>query len=324
MPADSFALPLVQIGPGAKRHLPLALGGSIFPDSDRTPETEAGLLATMETALAVGITHFDTASGYGQGRSETLIGQFLQDRREQVFLASKASIDEMDAQLMLRAVEASLARLQTDFIDLYYIHWPRSGKDMRPVMEGLELARDQGKIGAIGVSNFSVAQMQQVAEVGAIDAHQLCYNLLWRFPEREIIPYCREHRIAVVTYSSIAQGVLTGKFGRDPHLGAKDQRARTVHFEPEVWPHVYAAVEQLKQVAQTAGRTLPHLAIRWVLRQPGITTVVVGARRSEQVEENVQALAGEIPAAVFDEMTAITDKVMPFVPDVGNPYRYNP
>src|SRR4051794_3540537 len=145
------ALPPVQIGPIHKPALPLALGGSIFPDSDRSPETERALLATMERALELGVTHIDTASGYGGGRSEELIGGFLQGRREQVFLASKASIDEMDAQVMLGMVDKSLRRLQTEFIDLYYIHWPRVGKDIRPMMEGLELARSQGKIGAIGV-----------------------------------------------------------------------------------------------------------------------------------------------------------------------------
>jgi aryl-alcohol dehydrogenase-like predicted oxidoreductase len=104
----------------------------------------------------LGITHIDTATGYGGGRSEELIGEFLPGRREQIFLASKASINEMDTQKMLGMVDKSLQRMQTDFIDLYYIHWPRVGKDIRPMMEGLELARSQGKIGAIGVSNFSV------------------------------------------------------------------------------------------------------------------------------------------------------------------------
>lgn len=201
----AVALAPIQIGPLNKPHLPLVLGGSIFPDSDRTPETERSLLAAMQTALGLGITHLDTASGYGGGRSEELIGEFLQGQREAVYLASKASINEMDAQLMLGMVEKSLQRLQTDFIDLYYIHWPRSGKDLRPLMEGLELARSQGKIGAIGVSNFSVEQMQQVAEVGTIDAHQLCYNLLWRFAERDVIPYCHQMGIAGFAGENVAR-----------------------------------------------------------------------------------------------------------------------
>ena len=122
----------------------------------------------------------------------------------------------MTAAAMLAQIDQSLVRLQTDVIDLYYIHWPRQGQDLRPWMEGLEAARQQGKIRAVGVSNFSVDQMAQVATVGRIDAHQLCYNLVWRFAERAVIPYCREQQIAVTTYSSVAQGVLTGKFPRHP------------------------------------------------------------------------------------------------------------
>ena len=319
-----YALPPVRIGSADKSHAPLALGGSIFYGDDWPEELEGDLLATMEAALQHDITHFDTASGYGGGRSEELIGRILAGGRDQVFLASKASIDELDAQLMLEQVEKSLERLQTGVIDLYYIHWPHQGKDPRPMMEGLELARSQGMIQSIGVSNFSVEQMQQVEEVGKIDAHQLCYNLFWRFAENDVIPYCRKKQIAIVTYSSIAQGVLTGRFPRDPQLRANDQRAQTVHFEKNVWPHIYAGVEKLKALAQTVDRSLVHLAIRWVLCQPGITSVVVGARTAQQVEDNAQALMGEIHSEIFEQMSSISDEVIPHIPDTGNPYRYYP
>ena len=224
---QSYDVPAVRIGPAGKPTLPLALGGSIFAGNDWPYEVEQELLSTMAAALDQGMTHFDTASGYGNGRSEELIGQFLAGRRDAVFVASKSSVDAMDAALMLAEVEHSLARLRTDVIDLYYIHWPRRGNDLRPLMEGLERARAQGKIRAVGVSNFSVEQMEQVAQAGTIDAHQFCYNLLWRFAEADVLPYCREHGIAVVTYSSIAQGILTGKFPRHP----------AVKCQRPTWPH---------------------------------------------------------------------------------------
>ncbi len=318
------SLPPVQIGPINRPLSPLALGSFIFGADAWRPEAQAQLNATMQTALDHGITHFDTATGYGSGQSEELIGNFLQGKREQAFLASKASINEMNADLMYQQVEESLARLNTDTIDLYYIHWPRQGKDIRPMMEGLERARQQGKIGAIGVSNFSVANMAQVREVGPIHAHQLPYNLFWRFAEKEIMPYCREHNIAVVTYSSIAQGVLTGKFGPDPQLPPGDNRGRVVHFDVDVWPHVYAGVEALKPLAAEIDRPLAHLAIRWVLNRADISTAVVGARLPEQVVQNAAALAGEIPQSIFDRMTAISDEVMRHIPNTGNPYRHYP
>ena len=317
-------LPPVHIGPVPKPLAPMALGSFIFGADAWRSEAQAQLNATMQAALDHGITHFDTATGYGAGQSEELIGNFLQGKRAQIFLASKASIDEMDADLMYRQVQASLDRLRTDTIDLYYIHWPRQGKDIRPMMEGLERARQEGKIGAIGVSNFSVENMEQVREVGEIHAHQLAYNLFWRFAEEEIIPYCQAHDIAVVTYSSIAQGVLTGKFGRDPQLPPGDNRGRVVHFDADVWPHVYAGVEALKPLAAEVDRPLAHLAIRWVIERPFIHTAVVGARLPAQVAQNAAALAGEIPGSVFARMTEISDEVMRHIPNTGNPYRHYP
>jgi aryl-alcohol dehydrogenase-like predicted oxidoreductase len=302
----------------------LGLGCWVFGPAQWSGQARDDLLATMTAALEAGITHFDTASDYGRGRSEEVVGQFLAGRRNRVFLASKASLDKMDARLMLEQVNKSLARLQTDLIDLYYIHWPRSGKDLRPLMEGLELARQQGKIQAIGVSNFSVEQMAQLAEVGRIDAHQLGYNLFWRYAEQDVIPYCREHGIAVITYSSIAQGILTGKFPRDFKPQAGDQRADIVLFEPEVWPHIYTGVERFKAIAQEVDRPLAHLAVRWVLHQPGITSALVGARTVPQVEQNVQAMTGAIPPTVFERLTEISDDVIKNIPDVGNMYRYYP
>ena len=322
--SEQIIVPKVQIPPALMWFQPLALGGWVFGGDNWEGEKRELLLATMEQALESDIRHFDTAADYGKGKSERLIGQFLGGRRDQVFLASKANIGEMDAGLMLARVDESLARLQTDVIDLFYIHWPRQGQDMRPLMEGLERARVQGKIRAIGVSNFSVGQMEQISEAGKIDAHQLCYNLFWRFAEEDIIPYCRLHEIAVVTYSSIAQGVLAGKFGRNPDLKEGDQRAKTVHFEAQVWPYIYEAVQELKILAVEVDRPLTDLAIRWVLRQPGINTAIVGAKNSAQVEQNVAALSGAIPDHLFDRMSAISDRVIAKMPDSGNMYRYYP
>jgi myo-inositol catabolism protein IolS len=225
---------------------------------------------------------------------------------------------------MIDAVDASRARLQTDVIDLYYIHWPRTGRDLRPWMEGLETARQEGKIRAIGVSNFSIAQMEQVAEAGHIDAHQMLYNLLWRFNERDLIPYCVEHQIAIVTYSSIAHGILAGRYPRDLQLPPGDQRRDILPFHDDVWPSVYEAVEEFKQVAESAGRPLIHMAIRWLLHQPSVTTVLVGARDARQAESNAQALEGTIADDVFEKLTVASDRAMKHIPDKGNPYGYYP
>ena len=326
MTAQSDVLP-VQIGAAGKRHLPLGLGGTTFSPNQWSGQDDANLLAGMEASLAHGITHFDTGAGYGNGYSERLIGRFMTadpSRRERMFLASKASSDEMTAQTMLDAINGSRARLQTDVIDLYYIHWPRTGKDMRPWMEGLETARQRGLIRAVGVSNFSVEQMEQIAQVGKIDAHQMDYSLLWRFPERDLLPYCAAHGIAVVTYSSLAHGILTGKFARQTNFSEGDQRRDILLFRDDVWSEVYEVVEALKSAAEHSGRSLLHLAIRWLLHQPAVTSVLVSARNADQATFNAQSLDGSIPDSVFDELTAISDRAVHVIPDEGNPYDYHP
>ena len=300
--------------------LPMAQGGSWYAKDVGV----AVLLGALEAAYLAGIRHFDTAAGYGNGRSETLLGQFLEGKRESVFLASKSHSDELTAAAALAEVEGSLKRLGVDFIDLYYIHWPRAGRDMRPVMEGLETARAQGKIGAMGVSNFSVAQMEQVAEVGRIAVHQLGYNLLWRYAEAEAIPYCRDHDIAVVAYSPLGHGILTGKFDRAPGLVAGDQRHSILPFRADIWPHVHSGVEQMKRLAADLGLPLSTLAIRWILAQAGVNAVVAGGWNRDQVAANATALEATIPATAFEELTAMSDAIMAHIPDAGNLFNHYP
>ena len=324
MAADMAVNP-TQIGPYPTKHAPLALGGSTFGPKQYSGEEDANLLGAMEAALDHGITHFDTAEGYGGGHSERLIGRFIAAspaRRERMFIASKANLDDLTAQSMLTAIDGSRARLQTDVIDLYYIHWPRTGKDLRPVMEGLEIARQQGKIRAAGVSNFSVEQMAQVQEVGRIDAHQLAYNLLWRVNERDVIPYCAAHHIAIVTYASLAHGILAGRLPSQPEFPIGDQRNGILLFREDVWPNVYGATEAFKAVADRAGRQLSHLAIRWLLHQAGVSSVVVSARDARQAVANAEALYGEIPDSVWAELTAISADVNEHIPFDDTLYNY--
>lgn len=309
---------------------PLGLGCSIFDPSLWSAERETQLLDTMQTALAGGINHFDTASGYGSGASESLIGRFLaaSNRRSRVFLVSKANIQgsqpaEMRAN-MLASVRESLARLQTEQIDLYYIHWPRKGLDLRPAMEGLEDARRLGLVRAVGVSNFNAEQLAQAGQAGTVDALQIPYNLFFRFAERETIPYCLAHNIGVVSYGSAAMGILTGKFPLQLNLPPDDQRNRIIFFKEPAWPRIHAAVEELKALAQQAGRPLIHLAARWTAAQPGLVCALVGANNPQQARENAAALSGSLDPAILSRMTEISDTVMPYIPAWSNPYDYNP
>lgn len=324
---EKAIFPPVRIGRSEKYHLPLGLGGSFYGLDHERNQGETDILSAMATALENGITHFDTATGYGNGYSERLIGRFMAEdtnRRDRIFLASKYSSDEISKQGMIDAIDASRSRLQTDVIDLYYIHWPRTGQDLRPQMEGLEKAREQGKIRAIGVSNFSVAQMEHLSEVGKIDAHQLGYSLLWRFDEQDIIPYCVDNDIAVVVYSALAHGILAGKYPRQLEFVPDDQRWRILLFREDVWANLYDVVENFKHIAERLEVSLVHLALRWLLQKPSVTSVLVSTKNKQQAIVNTQTLKEAIPDDVLDELTAISNQAVNLIPDEGNPFGYHP
>ena len=278
----------------------------------------------MQICSDAGITHFDTAAHYGQGHSETVVGGFIKDKRNALTIATKAFPLETTSEYILQQVDASRDRIGIDVIDIFYIHWPRAGHDMRPVMEGLEKAREQGKVRAIGVSNFSVEQMTQVAEVGRIDVHQTCYNLLWRFPEAELFPYCIQNEIALVTYSSLALGILTGKFPISPEFLGDDFRANTVFFLPEVWPQLYVAVQEMVKVADRVRLPLAHIAMQWLAGQPGVTSILVGARNAQQAADNIVAFDSDIPKDAMEEVEQISDETWRRLPQVENIFQFYP
>lgn len=306
-------------------HGKLALGCWAFGGAGWGGQDDEDSMAAMQAALDAGITHFDTAMAYGNGRSERLVGQFIAGKQDRVFVATKGNTPDASPEQILDSLERSRQNLGVDAIDLFYLHWPRRGKDMKPVMAAIEEARQAGKVKAIGVSNFSVRLLQDVASVCQIDTHQLCLNPYWRRDEADVIPYCQEHGIAVVTYSSIAQGILTGKFGQDrPVFPKGDARAKMVMFDEEVWPHVHAGTERMKRLAEREQQPLVNLAIQWVASRPGVSSVLLGARNAEQARENAVALSQTVADATLDELTAISDEVLRHLPDADNIFRFNP
>jgi myo-inositol catabolism protein IolS len=294
-----------------------ALGGDQWGSQD-----DRDSLATIAAALESGVNHFDTAQMYGKGHGEELLGKALKNSRSNAFIATKILCLPKDK--VEGAVTVSLRRLKTDYIDLLYIHWPKKNCDLAGMMEALEQVRRKGLIRRIGVSNFSAAQMREVMKAGKIDSHQLCWNVIWRREETETIPFCRQHGIAIVTYSSLAEGILTGKFGKEIDFQQGDHRKFTVLFEKTVWPHVHDAVDKLKSVAEEAKRPLAHCAIRWLLSQEGIMSVLTGARSPEQAASNAESLAGDIEKLSLDRMTEISNELAPRIPEAGNIFRWYP
>ena len=276
-------------------------------------------IRTIHRALDLGVTLFDTAEAYADGHAERVLGRALAGRRERATIADKVAPNHFTPDQIEAAFRASCERLQTDVIDVYFLHWPNIDRPIGPVMETLERLRAAGRIRAIGVSNFTVAEMREISQHGRVDVLQPPYNMFWRFIEGDQLPYCQEHGIGVMAYSGLAQGLLTGTFTPRTTFTEGDKRPTTVLFQPGMYERCLAAVENLRPIAARAGVTVPQLAIAWLLGRPGISTALVGARTVREIEENADGAPWHIdPAemAAADSATRAVFEALPRVPDM--------
>jgi aryl-alcohol dehydrogenase-like predicted oxidoreductase len=246
---------------------------------------DAETVKAMRSAFEAGITTFDTAEIYGDGHSEQIVSQALSDVRSQLVYASKVFANHLKYDAVIEACDRSLKNLNTDYIDLYQIHWPSGSwnTEIVPIsetMEALNKLKEQGKIRAIGVSNFSRAQIAEAAEYGRIDSLQLPYSLFWRWVEKDAMPYCVENHISILAYSPLAQGILTGKFGPEYKFAEGDHRAKSKLFKPENYARVQAALDRLRPIADRHQTSLGNLALAWSIAQPQ-TNAIFGARHAE-------------------------------------------
>jgi aryl-alcohol dehydrogenase-like predicted oxidoreductase len=270
---------------------------------------DAETTAAMRAAFEAGITTFDTAPAYGDGHSERIVGKALKDVRDRVILATKVFPHHLAADKLAAACHQSLRDLDTDVIDLYQIHWPAGsfGSPKVPIeesMEALNRLKADGKIRAIGVSNFSRAQMEEAAQYGEIESLQPPYSLFWRAAETDGIAFCRETGRTVLAYSPMAQGILTGKFGPNPTFEKGDHRSANRLFSPEMYPKVLTALDRLRPIAERHELTLGQLALAWVAGQPN-SVAIAGARNPEQAAQNAAAGSAELPPETLAEMDAI-------------------
>ena len=262
------------------------------------PQDEEASGRVVRAALAAGINFFDTAEGYNQGRSEESLGRALGQRRNEAVIATKASPDNLAADRLAAACEGSLQRLGTDYIDLYYIHWPNRSVPIGETLAAMERLRDQGKIRAVGVCNFGPLDLQDLLAAGRAEVDQVPYNLLWRVVERAIQPACVQNGIGMVCYSPLAQGLLGGRYAsadqvplglaRTRHYAA--HRPRAQHGEGGCEAEVFAALEELGRIAAGLGRPLAQVALAWVRQQAGVAALLVGARSAEELALNLPAL----------------------------------
>jgi aryl-alcohol dehydrogenase-like predicted oxidoreductase len=267
-----------------------AIGGWMWGGTD-----EAESVATIRAALDHGINLIDTAPVYGFGRSEEIVGRAIAGGglRARVLIASKVGLEWQNGKIarnssrarILREIDDSLRRLKTDHIDIYQIHWPDPATPFEETADAMLGLFNAGKIGAIGVSNFSVAEMEQFRRVAPIHVLQPPYNLFEREIEVEVLPYCQMHGIATFGYGALCRGLLSGRMREDTVFEGDDLRRLDPKFQKPRFAQYLAAVARLDKLAQERfGRRVIHLAVRWMLDQ-GITTALWGARHPGQLEQ---------------------------------------
>ena len=272
-------------------------------------------LAACHAALDAGVNWIDTADIYGQGRAERIIGQAVRERRDEVIVATKGGVAwdagpplriwrEASADYLHAACDRSLAALGLDHIDVYQAHWPVAGVGAEETIGALEDLRRAGKVRAIGVSNYALADLEAAQAVSPLDAFQPGYHLMRREVEEAELPWCGANDVGVIAYGPLAHGLLTGKMSAETTFAAADWRAESELFADDAFPERVAVVRELEDVAREAGRGggVAELAVAWVLRRPEVTSAIVGARTAEQATRNA-ALAG--PPLAADEEAAI-------------------
>lgn len=290
------------------------IGGNNWGHQD-----EKDSLAALRAAYQSGVTLFDSAEGYGNGKSEELIGRALSDVRDRIVIATKVSSSHLAPDDLRQACERSLRALRTDRIDLYQLHWPGRetpfAEDTRATLEEL---KQQGKIRAYGVSNFGKQDLDVCFSGGCkICSNQLAYSLLFRAIEYEIQPVCVRERLSILCYSSLMQGLLTGKFARADNV--PENRARTRHFssarpnarhgEEGAEKLTFETIAYLKKIAEELKQPLANVSIAWLLAQPGVTSAIVGARNADQARRNARAADLVLEPAVLQRLSAVTEKL---------------
>lgn len=289
----------ITLGKTNLQVLPLGLGANAVGGHNLFPglndETGRNI---VRSALDHGINFIDSAFIYGPGRSEELIGEVLKERggRDNVVIATKGAhvitgdkitLDNSPA-FLRQSVEDSLKRLQTDYIDLYYIHFPDESTPKDEAVGELKKLKDEGKIRAIGVSNFSIDQLKEANKDGHVDVLQSHYNLLHRDAEQNLLPYTQEHGISFVPYFPLASGLLGGKYKQGDTFS--DIRKNDPLFQGETFAKNLEKVDKVRQIANAKGVEVAHVVLAWYLTVPSIDALIPGAKRPEQIVSNLETL----------------------------------
>lgn len=306
-----------------------AIGGMEWGE---VPTAQA--VSTVLAALERGINLIDTAPIYGHGRSEEIVGQAIREhgQREDFFVATKAGLSweggvftDSTEKRLRQELEESLRRLQTEYIDLYQIHWPDPLVPIEETAALLESFRREGKVRALGVSNFSAAQMREFQKAAPLASNQVPFNLFEQNSAHDdscvegeccargenILEYCNKEKIAVLTWSSLCRSLLGGRMQRGMTFDQKDIRSVDPKFQEPRFSQYMDATDALTRLAhERFGKSLPELAVRWVLDQTGVSVALWGAKRPDQLDAAVGVTGWEIDAESMAEIDRIIAKTV--------------
>jgi aryl-alcohol dehydrogenase-like predicted oxidoreductase len=286
-----------------------AIGGWMWGGADRNDA-----VAAIKAAYHNGVTSIDTAPAYGQGLSEEIVAEAIQGiPRDRVQLLTKFGLrwdvrqgefffkskdnngNDIDMyklaskESVIQECEDCLRRLKTDYIDLFQIHWPDPTTPVAETMEALLRLQEQGKIRAAGVCNYSAALMKEAAQTISLAANQVPYSMVLRDIEKELVPYCLDNKKAIIAYSPLQRGLLTGKIKPGHRFNEGDTRENNRFYTPDNIQRVNAFLDGLRPLAESKQATLAQLVLRWTIAQPGITIALAGARNAQQAEQNAKA-----------------------------------
>ena len=314
-------------------------GGTYWGKQDQKAVNEV-----VHASVDLGINYFDTAEAYNDGRSESSLGEAIREiHRDKAIIGSKVSPSNCSKETLIRHCEDSLKRLQTDYIDLYMLHWPIHPHSIRhftnriniienpprieETLEALRILKKQGKIRYFGVSNFSCNRLKNLPQE-EITVNELPYNLLCRAIEYETLPFCEEKGIGVISYMALFQGILSGKYTSVEDIPVMQRRTR--HFDSaknsecrhgeagaeKVFLH---ALEAIRAICKSSGLSMAEVAIQWIVRNPAITCTLAGARNIAQLEANVKAVDIRLSPEIIDELDIVTQRLMN---KLGNHFDY--
>ena len=281
---------------------------------------ESDSIAAIRSAVDNGITTIDTAAIYGQGDSEKLVAKAIKGIRDKVVIATKCGmrwnttegsepwqqkdnegheitiVKNGKAGSIAYECEQSLQRLGVDVIDLYQIHWPDKSTPTEETIGALDKLRKEGKVRAIGTSNYDVDWLTRATKTATIASDQPPYSILRRGIEKTVLPFAREQNVGIICYSPMERGLLTGKVGPDREFAPGDHRAKHPYFSKENRKKVLAALETVKPIADAHKATYAQLIVNWTFSQPGITAAIVGARNADQAKQNAGAMSFTLSA----------------------------